>query len=655
MLVFWRVFQVVFTPNLLTNPGFEVENEKGWEIVSQGNAHATPKLSDNESDNTVIVLTIPNTLEGSWVGVGQEVPVEPGRSYEVSLKYRLVEELKSASKVILRVSQLDQTGITIKSDEIISPDFPATNRTGDNPQPTWHSLTYNFVTKKETTAVEIGGGLFGRQASTIEIDDIVIKAQPGWLIGIWQDPFSVLMVVLLAGVGGYKLSRWAFTSISVKRPRVRVSQRLIVIILVNMVLFFVFAELLAVGIYLVRDGELFYTNKKIYEPIGEDTNDEITRRRIHPYFGYVDKSGVTHKPTNARWRFVEASQQNINNHGLLSEVDYPFIKANENQYIIGIFGGSVADVFAVVGKEKLVENLQQNDFFKDKEIIVLDFAKGGYKQPQQLMLVTYFLSIGQDFDMVINIDGFNELTMGYRNNQDYLDISMPSTTVMQGFSKLTDQNTTEKIGALANINRDKRQLNELARIINNNKFASLNFVLEQYYTFRLNRYEEEINNFSQTESPNYPETSLLFMTSVEELLEDHHLFEEIATMWAENSIIMNQLLSTRGINYFHVLQPNQYYSNRVFSSEEAAIALDDNISFKPIIEQGYPAFIAKFDTLKENHVNFYNGIPIFDNELGIVYIDDCCHYTQLGNDLLADFIAKSILESADFYGVETTR
>lgn len=47
-------------------------------------------------------------------------------------------------------------------------------------------------------------------------------------------------------------------------------------------------------------------------------------------------------------------------------------------------------------------------------------------------------------------------------------------------------------------------------------------------------------------------------------------------------------------------------------------------------------------------MNFYNGIPIFDNESEMVYIDNCCHYNQLGNTILADFIVVSILESEEF-------
>ena len=36
--------------------------------------------------------------------------------------------------------------------------------------------------------------------------------------------------------------------------------------------------------------------------------------------------------------------------------------------------------------------------------------------------------------------------------------------------------------------------------------------------------------------------------------------------------------------------------------------------------------------------SFGTGLVVFST-LGVVYEDDCCHYTQRGNDLLADFVA----------------
>ena len=52
--------------------------------------------------------------------------------------------------------------------------------------------------------------------------------------------------------------------------------------------------------------------------------------------------------------------------------------------------------------------------------------------------------------------------------------------------------------------------------------------------------------------------------------------------------------------------------------------------------------IAESENLK-SRVNFLNATGIFDRESAAVYMDDCCHYTLIGNHLLADFIAASIV------------
>jgi len=46
--------------------------------------------------------------------------------------------------------------------------------------------------------------------------------------------------------------------------------------------------------------------------------------------------------------------------------------------------------------------------YQDKEVIVFTMAAGGYKQPQQLMALNYYMTLGAEFDILVNIDGFNE-------------------------------------------------------------------------------------------------------------------------------------------------------------------------------------------------------------------------------------------------------
>ena len=107
---------------------------------------------------------------------------------------------------------------------------------------------------------------------------------------------------------------------------------------------------------------------------------------------------------------------------------------------------------------------------------------------------------------------------------------------------------------------------------------------------------------------------------------------------------MQTMLSARGIPYFHVLQPNQYFTTRSFSAEEAKVARSDASPFKTGAEKGYPLLVRESEGLK-SRVNFLNATGIFDRESAAVYMDDCCHYTLRGNQILADAMARHILSS----------
>jgi len=117
------------------------------------------------------------------------------------------------------------------------------------------------------------------------------------------------------------------------------------------------------------------------------------------------------------------------------------------------------------------------------------------------------------------------------------------------------------------------------------------------------------------------------------------VFADIAANWQASSAAMQALLTPRKVPYFHVLQPNQYYSTRTFSEEERKVAFNDASPFKAGAQRGYP-YLEK--TLEPRGLN---AVHVFDNERASVYVDDCCHYTVMGNRLLADFIARAVLSS----------
>ena len=227
---------------------------------------------------------------------------------------------------------------------------------------------------------------------------------------------------------------------------------------VNVIVFCVLAELLALFVFYNETGRLFYTYRKPYEPIVETQQGRLTGDGLHPYFGPTHRQGYPFDiPEPLREGESTPARVPTNNFGFASSRDYPFVKSSSNQVVLGMFGGSVGAWFCHVGSHRLLEDLKANEYFKSREIVPLCFSHEGYKQPQQLLVLSYFLSIGQTFDLVVNIDGFNEVALSSFNNQRGLDISMPSAMHLDPLVNLVNQTTLtpEKLQSLAAIGRYK--------------------------------------------------------------------------------------------------------------------------------------------------------------------------------------------------------
>ena len=423
-------------------------------------------------------------------------------------------------------------------------------------------------------------------------------------------------------------------------------RRTLGVVLVNVIVFCVLAELLALFLFYNDTGRLFYTYQKPYEPIAETKQGRLTGDGLHPYFGPTHRQGYPFDiPEPLRENASSPARVPTNNFGFASTHNYPFVKTSPNQFIIGMFGGSVGAWFCQVGAHRMVEDLKANAFFKTREIVPLCLSHEGYKQPQQLLVLSYFLSIGQTFDLVLNIDGFNEVTLSSFNNQRGLDISMPSAMHLDPLVNLVNQATLtpEKLQSLAAISQYKERINYLVGRLQHNRIAAINFVLERLHSSATASYQAEVARFAAL--PSSPsDASLILATPSVTQRDEAQALADAAKSWSEASTLMQTMLSARGIPYFHVLQPNQYFTSRSFSAEEARVARSDASPFKTGAEKGYPLLVRESEGLK-SRVNFLNATGIFDRESSAVYMDDCCHYTLRGNQLLADAIARLILTS----------
>ncbi|MEG3898651.1 MULTISPECIES: hypothetical protein [unclassified Microcoleus] len=423
-------------------------------------------------------------------------------------------------------------------------------------------------------------------------------------------------------------------------------QEFLKIALVNLVLLLVFLELGSLGWYFVKHKQFFYTREKTQDKSALGINLEGVRlnqsivERFHPFFGFIQKPGPDFRPGFKN-----------NNYGFISPYDYPFQKTKPNQFIIGVFGGSVASGYGIfeVQNQVLPKYLKQLPGLKDKEFIILSFATGGYKQPQQLLILNYFLALGQELDMVVNIDGFNEVALSNLNNQNKVDLAMPSIQHILPLTNLASNSlSTKAMKATIAIKENKARINQGLNSLQECKLAACDALTSVYVQNLVNNYRKDVIRFEKESNKTQKDDggSVIYLNLKNSVMKDDAAFEQMAQNWAKSSIFMNKVLSASNVPYFHVLQPNQYYqTKRVFGADEKQIAFNKDTPYAKSVQIGYPALFKKIPNLEKNNINLVNAVNVFDKTKDAVYVDSCCHYNQAGEVVFSNYVGRSILES----------
>jgi len=415
------------------------------------------------------------------------------------------------------------------------------------------------------------------------------------------------------------------------------------VIIINICISLLFIEVFSIVAYAYKREEFFYTRDiSIYAEKAEKgafagNFFKTLNLAIHPYFGWVErvKRGATN---NHGFRNVSAKDDCC---------DFPF-KAKENQAIVAIFGGSVAGALGIMSRgddyfRKKLKNLPQ---FADKEIVFLTFASGGYRQPQQVMILTYYLLIGQKFDVIINVDGFNEIVTAFNNNndKDNIDISLPATDIWFNTGR-----HIERINMRSGDNRGivlaqhVWQDVNLARSSEQCMFATcfiIRKMLQHYHRLQIENIDGEKNekwreytHFYLPLKHKQPENGLTFKTIPA-------MMKKQAQIWENSARRMAQMAKNSNAQYIHMLQPTLLYV--VDKKIEPRNRLNPYDRYIPILKEGYPRLISKIPAMRADGINIADGTGIFDSYQGRIYSDDCCHYNMAGMQIMVDRIVDQI-------------
>ncbi len=345
---------------------------------------------------------------------------------------------------------------------------------------------------------------------------------------------------------------------------------------------------------------------------------------LHPYLG-----------------FVSIPHPNYNAFNLPGE--NPVTKKAPDVLNVVIMGGSVAkDVYTYTG-ERIKQKLRTVKTYTNRKINLVVFALGGFKQPQQLIALNYFMAMGAEYDIVINIDGFNEVVLPFADNlPNHVFPSYPRHWNIYSRKKL-DSKVMLVMGKQAVTNeRIRRNKAWLAgSIFQNSNFALFIWkVAESKHKASIADLEIQLRNIMETSETDYQSTGIY--TTVTDTLS---FFREQAEFWRRSSRQIAQLGQSAGFEYFHFLQPNQYdEGSKTLTEQEMNIAFESGpFAYKDGAKIAYPHLREQGIMLKKEGVNFTDLSLLFKNEKRTVYNDKCCHFNQLGYEMIADQICREIL------------
>jgi hypothetical protein len=346
---------------------------------------------------------------------------------------------------------------------------------------------------------------------------------------------------------------------------------------------------------------------------------------LHPFFGFV----------------INPAGRGVNEFGFFR--DSPLTRRSPDKRSILFTGGSVADQVFQLGQEALRDALRDRPDFDGRRIEVLTTAVGGYKQPQQMMILAYLLSHGADFDVVINLDGFNEIDSSLDNVMTGISPYYPHTWKLHARLGL-DTRGSAALGRIEILREERARLRGLfARPLLRSSAFSLALwdFLDRAREGEIRRRTVDLEAMLDEENPPPQVAGPPY-----EHVSDEQVFADMARFWARSSLHMARLCEEYGIAYVHALQPNQYLpGSKALTDEEREVAYDETFPGFERVPVAYPMLIERGRALRRNQgVNFVDLTPIFADEGRTVYNDFCCHVNQLGAESMARSIAESIPE-----------
>ena len=212
-------------------------------------------------------------------------------------------------------------------------------------------------------------------------------------------------------------------------------------------------------------------------------------------------------------------------------------------------------------------------------------------------------------DIVINVDGFNEIALTLSENKN---LKIPAI-YPRSFSRYIKSSSNSRL--CGRFNNFLLNINTQVPVF-------------EIFTWTVVGFCQYIVGGKDDETPWWSEHL--------NINENTNYLKESINIWYQSSNKINEFLSSKKIPYIHTLQPNQYFPNsKKFSKFEK-----DNLFSFPFYGDQIKNYYHLLKPDKINAKNFIDHRFLFLNVKKTVYSDNCCHFNQLGMTIMIDDILE---------------
>jgi len=398
------------------------------------------------------------------------------------------------------------------------------------------------------------------------------------------------------------------------------------------------------GVHLLRQEAINApTDSGVFVPANAQDKDLITKPIIHPFVGFTTE-GARRKPDCKSDDFTQCYAR------IKVDTDKPFAKRASNRLIIGILGGSFADGTARGGSKDAVAKAFRAipEFANKTDVIVYNMAAGAYKQPQQLMQAAYYMSIGAEFDILINLDGFNDIAGAFYS---WHDAKLHPAFPVYWHNRVSSAVSKEYLDAYAtklSATKARAKLAKTTSIFPLRWSPFINFLWrlrDSAYANALADCEKDIIKASTVDLSKRDFAYEALGPDFD--IKDLDAFNNYAAeVWADSSRALRAMAEGNGTRYYHFLQPNQYIEgSKILSDYEKAHTIRKFGGYGNVYKEGRPYLVTRAEQLKSEGMSYHDLTYMFKDDSDTLYIDDCCHLNPKGYDIVVRKLAAVIAEN----------